>query len=332
MMEGISGEAASLAGHLKLANLCWIYDNNHITIEGNTALAYSDDVATRFIGYGWNVTRVGDANDLEMLERAFETFKQTTDRPTLVIVDSHIAYGAPHKQDTSAAHGEPLGREEIKLAKRNYGWPEDAEFLVPEGVREHFEAGIGARGQALHAAWWTRFEAYRREYPELAEQGYRMLRRELPDGWDKGLPAFVRGSQGPRDPRRIGPDVERAGRERAVAAGRVGRSRALVQDASELRRRRGFQRRASSGPESPLRHPGARHGRRAQRVVALEDSTVRVGIPDLQRLRPRGDPPERLDGASGRSTSSPTIRSAWGKTGRPTSRWSIWRPSARSPD
>ncbi|HEY7554815.1 MAG TPA: transketolase, partial [Candidatus Binatia bacterium] len=196
MMEGISGEAASLAGHLKLANLCWIYDNNHITIEGNTALAYSDDVATRFIGYGWNVTRVGDANDLEMLERAFKTFKHTTDRPSLIIVDSHIAYGAPNKQDTSAAHGEPLGKEEIKLAKRHYSWPEDAEFLVPAGVREHFEAGIGARGQALHDAWWEKFEAYKRQYPELADHGYRMLRRELPEGWDKGLPAFSADDKG----------------------------------------------------------------------------------------------------------------------------------------
>ena len=157
MMEGISGEAASLAGHLKLANLCWIYDNNHITIEGNTALAYSDDVATRFIGYGWNVTRVGDANNLEMLERAFTTFKNTTDRPTLIMVDSHIAYGAPNKQDTSAAHGEPLGEEEIRLAKRHYGWPEDAKFLVPDGVREHFQTGIGRRGQEQHAAWWAKF-------------------------------------------------------------------------------------------------------------------------------------------------------------------------------
>jgi transketolase len=196
MMEGISGEAASLAGHLKLANLCWIYDNNHITIEGNTALAYSVDVATRFIGYGWNVTRVGDANDLEMLERAFKTFQHTTDRPSLIIVDSHIAYGAPNKQDTSAAHGEPLGKEEIKLAKRNYGWPEDAEFLVPAGVREHFEAGIGARGQALHDAWWEKFEAYKRQYPELADHGYRMMRRELPEGWDKGLPAFSADDKG----------------------------------------------------------------------------------------------------------------------------------------
>lgn len=196
MMEGISGEAASLAGHLKLSNLCWIYDNNEITIEGNTALSCSDDVATRFIGYGWNVTRVGDANDLEMLERAIKTFKNTKDRPTLIIVDSHIAYGAPNKQDTSAAHGEPLGNEEIKLAKRHYGWPEDAEFLVPEGVQEHFQAGIGARGQALHKAWWTQFEAYKQQYPELADQGYHLLRRELPEGWDHGLPVFLTDNKG----------------------------------------------------------------------------------------------------------------------------------------
>src|SRR5262249_14561255 len=142
LMEGIANEAASLAGHLQISNLCWIYDNNNITIEGNTALAFSEDVATRFIGLGWNVTRVGDANDLDMLERALKTFHRTTDRPTLIIVDSHIAYGAPNKQDTSAAHGEPLGDEEIRLTKRHYGWPEDAKFLVPDGVREHFAQGI----------------------------------------------------------------------------------------------------------------------------------------------------------------------------------------------
>jgi transketolase len=196
MMEGISGEAASLAGHLKLANLCWIYDNNHITIEGNTELTFTDDVATRFIGYGWNVTRVGDANDLDMLERAFTTFRHTADRPTLIIVDSHIAYGAPNKQDTSAAHGEPLGANEIKLTKRRYGWPEDATFLVPDGVREHFQEGIGARGAELHRAWWSKFEAYKAEYPALAEQGYCMLRRELPEGWDRGLPAFPASAKG----------------------------------------------------------------------------------------------------------------------------------------
>jgi transketolase len=196
MMEGISGEAASLAGHLKLANLCWIYDNNHITIEGNTALAYSDDVATRYMGYGWNVTRVGDANDLDMLERAFRTFKNEKERPTLIIVDSHIAYGAPNKQDTSAAHGEPLGEQEIRLTKRHYGWPEDAKFLVPDGVREHFQAGMGVRGQALRDAWMAQFEAYRQHYPELADQGYRMLRRELPEGWDTGLPTFAADPKG----------------------------------------------------------------------------------------------------------------------------------------
>ncbi|HXI28805.1 MAG TPA: transketolase, partial [Vicinamibacterales bacterium] len=196
MMEGISHEAASLAGHLALGNLCWIYDNNHITIEGDTALAYSDDVATRFAGYGWNVTRVADANDLGMLERAFRTFKQTTDRPTLIIVDSHIAYGAPHKQDTSAAHGEPLGADEVRLTKRAYGWPENAKFFVPDGVTEHFAAGIGARGAELERAWWSMFGEYRRRFPQLAEDGERMLRRELPGNWDEGLPVFPADDKG----------------------------------------------------------------------------------------------------------------------------------------
>jgi len=195
MMEGISAEAASLAGHLALSNLCWIYDNNHITIEGHTALAYSDDVATRFLGYGWNVTRVGDANDLDMLERAFHVFKSTTDRPTLIIVDSHIAYGAPHKQDTSAAHGEPLGEAEIRLAKRNYGWPEDARFLVPAGVRERFASHVGRRGHEARELWMASYREYQSKYPELADQLIRMQRRELPDGWERVLPAF------PADPK-----------------------------------------------------------------------------------------------------------------------------------
>ncbi len=195
MMEGISSEAASLAGHLRLSNLCWIYDNNHITIEGNTALTFSEDVATRFLAYGWNVTRVGDANDLEMLARAFRTFQNTHDRPTLIIVDSHIAYGAPHKQDTSAAHGEPLGEEEIRLAKRNYGWPEDRKFYVPDGVYDHFRQGSGNRGKEFRDAWFARIEAYRKEYPELAEELYRMQHRQLPEGWDRDLPEF------PADPK-----------------------------------------------------------------------------------------------------------------------------------
>lgn len=196
MMEGLSHEAASLAGHLGLSNLCWIYDNNHITIEGNTALAFSEDVATRFLGYGWNVTRVGDANDLEMLGRAFRTFQTTSDRPTLIIVDSHIAYGAPHKQDTSAAHGEPLGEEEIRLTKTNYGWPPDAKFLVPDTVYDHFRLGVGTRGKALRDAWFARLPAYKKAYPELADQLYRMQHRQLPDGWDKDLPGFPADARG----------------------------------------------------------------------------------------------------------------------------------------
>jgi transketolase len=196
LMEGISAEAASLAGHLKLSNLCWIYDNNHITIEGNTVLAFSDDVATRFIGHGWNVTRVGDANDQEMLARAFRTFQSTHDRPTLIIVDSHIAYGAPHKQDTSAAHGEPLGEEEVRLTKRNYGWPEDAKFYVPDGVYDHFRAGIGKRGKELRDAWFARLRDYRAKYPQLAEQLYRMQHRQLPEAWDRDLPSFPADAKG----------------------------------------------------------------------------------------------------------------------------------------
>jgi transketolase len=195
MMEGISNEAASIAGHLRLSNLCWIYDNNHITIEGNTALAFSDDVATRFIGHGWNVTRVGDANDLEMLGRAFRTFLNTKDRPTLIIVDSHIGYGAPNKQDTSGAHGEPLGEDEVRLAKRNYGWPEDKKFYVPDGVYDHFRQGIGRRGKQMRDDWFAQIGEYRKHYPELAEELFRMQHRQLPEGWDRNLPEF------PEDPK-----------------------------------------------------------------------------------------------------------------------------------
>lgn len=196
LMEGVSSEAASLAGHLKLSNLCWTYDNNHITIEGRTQLAFSEDVATRFMAYGWNVLRVGDANDLTMLARAFQTFKNSQDRPTLIIVDSHIAYGSPKKQDTSAAHGEPLGEDEIRATKRNYGWPEDARFLVPEGVYDHFRLGLGMRGHALREAWMAKFDDYKTQHPELADHLYKMQHRQLPDGWDKGLPVFPPDAKG----------------------------------------------------------------------------------------------------------------------------------------
>ena len=195
MMEGISNEAASLAGHLQLDNLCWIYDNNHVTIEGHTDITFHDDVASRFLSYGWNVERVGDANDLDMLDRALGTFKKTSDRPSLIIVDSHIGYGSPHRQDSPAAHGEPLGEEEVRLTKRGYGWPEDARFLVPEGVREHFAEGIIKRGRELRTRWESDFKKYKQEFPSLADEVERMQRRELPDAWDAELPVF------PADPK-----------------------------------------------------------------------------------------------------------------------------------
>ncbi|HWP15366.1 MAG TPA: transketolase [Xanthobacteraceae bacterium] len=196
MMEGVTSEAASLAGHQMLGNLCWIYDSNRVTIEGHTDLAFSDDVAARFLAYGWNVMRVGDANDRARLAEAIETFKKTRDAPTLIVVESHIGYGAPHKHDTSAAHGEPLGEEEVRLAKRSYGWPEDAHFLVPEGVREHFRDGIGRRGESLNKEWKTLLRSYRTKHPDLADQIEHMQRRELPSGWDRDLPTFPADAKG----------------------------------------------------------------------------------------------------------------------------------------
>lgn len=206
LMEGVASEAASLAGHLGLDNLCWVYDNNHITIEGSTRLAFTEDVETRFLGYGWNVLRVGDANDLERIENALDIFRRTKGRPTFIVLDSHIGYGAPHKQDTAAAHGEPLGEEEIRLAKRSYGWPEQEKFFVPEGVYEHFAAGIGQRGAAARRKWLQLFDAYRAKYPDLATEIDLLERRELPAGWDRNLPVF------PADPKGL------AGRE---ASGKV---------------------------------------------------------------------------------------------------------------
>jgi len=195
MMEGLSQEAASLAGHLRLSNLTWIYDNNHITIEGNTALAFSDDVATRFTSYHWNVLRVGDANDTDLLDRAFQTALKETERPTLIIVDSHIAWGAPHKQDTSAADGEPLGDEEIRLTKERYGWPPDAKFLVPDETHAYTNRSVD-RGQKAEEEWTGRFAAYKAAYPELAAEWECMQRGELPAGWDQDIPAFPTDDKG----------------------------------------------------------------------------------------------------------------------------------------
>jgi transketolase len=214
LQEGVSHEAASLAGHLKLDNLCWIFDNNHISIDGDTALAFSDDVLSRFEGYGWNVLRVGDANDTELVGRAFEKFKVETGRPTLIVVDSHIGWGAPNKQDTESAHGEPLGEDEIKLTKKAYGWPEDAHFLVPDGVRERFDEVIGQRGAEAHSAWVEKFDAYKGERPEKAGELELMQRRGLPDGWDADLPAFEADEEKGLATRKASNKVENAIAER----------------------------------------------------------------------------------------------------------------------
>jgi transketolase len=195
-MEGVGSEAASLAGHLELDDLCWVYDNNHITIEGKTSITFTEDVAARFQAYRWNVLRVGDANDLGRIEDALAVFRQTKGRPTLIILDSHIGYGSPHKIDTAAAHGEPLGDDEVRLTKRAYGWPEDAKFLVPDGVMQHFDAGIGARGDAARRRWEALFADYRKQFPELAAEIDQMQRRELPAGWDRNLPSFAPDPKG----------------------------------------------------------------------------------------------------------------------------------------
>jgi len=196
LMEGVASEAASLAGHLKLSNLCWVYDHNQVTLDGPASWSFTEDVATRFVGYGWNVTRVADANDLEMLGRAFDCFLKTKDRPTLVIVDSHIGYGSPHKQDSYEADGEPLGVEEVKLVKKFYGWPEDAKFYVPDGVYENFQEGVGKRGAELHAAWDKKFAEYSKQFPDLAAELNDVQGRRLPDGWDENLPSFPADAKG----------------------------------------------------------------------------------------------------------------------------------------
>ncbi len=196
MMEGVGSEAASVAGHLKLSNLCWIYDNNTITIEGHTDLAFSECVATRFKGYGWNVVEVADVNDLAALRAALKSFQNTGDRPTLIVVKSIIAYGAPNKHNTHGAHGAPLGDDEIRLTKKAYGWPEDAKFLVPDEVLANFRANIGDRGQSLRQNWDSRFVEYARKYPQEAKELEQIQRHELPEGWDAEIKPFAADAKG----------------------------------------------------------------------------------------------------------------------------------------
>ena len=196
LMEGVSSEAASLAGHLGLDNLCWIYDNNHITIEGNTSLTFTEDVGTRFQGYGWSVVRLHDADDIEHIEATLIERGKTQGRPTLIILDSHIGYGSPHKQDSAEAHGEPLGEEEVRLTKRAYGWPENESFLVPDGVHQRFAEGVGKRGSEARLSWTRLFDQYRTKYPDLANEIWLMQRRGLPEGWDRNFPVFSPDSKG----------------------------------------------------------------------------------------------------------------------------------------
>jgi transketolase len=211
MMEGVASEAASLAGHLQLSNLCWIYDNNHITIDGGTAITFTENVAARFRAYRWNVVHVADANDTAAFAEELKQFRRTSDRPTLIIVDSHIGYGAPHKQDTSAAHGEPLGEDEVRLAKRAYGWPEDSSFLVPDGVYEHFGQGVGERGRRARALWNEMYDGYCERYPELGGRLRALLSRSLPPHWDKDLPEF------PADPKGVATRESSGKVENAIA-------------------------------------------------------------------------------------------------------------------
>ena len=300
MMEGVSSEAASFAGHQMLGNLCWIYDSNRITIEGHTDLAFSDDVAARFLAYGWNVERVGDANDTERLAQAIETFAARDDVPTLIIVDSHIGYGAPHKHDTSAAHGEPLGEEEIRLAKRSYGWPEDAKFLVPDGVREHFHDGMGRRGRSLARSLERRCSTpTAASIPISPIELERMQRRELPEGWDADLPVFAADAKGlasrdssgkvlnaiaPHYPWLIGGAADLAPSTKThltfEGAGDL--------EGGQLRR-----------PQSAFRHSRACHGRDPERACAVQDARLRRELPHLLRLHEAADPAWRPDGASG---------------------------------
>ena len=276
MMEGVSGEAASMAGHLKLSNLCWIYDNNHITIEGNTSLAFSEDVATRFLGYGWNVLRVGDANDQEMVARALRTFQATEDRPTMIIVDSHIAYGAPHKQDTSAAHGEPLGEEEIRLTKRNYGWPEDAK--VP---------GAGRRVRSFQGMTRpARTQRARRLDGEIRGVQQAVSRTGQPPGQNPearaagglgcGHSVFPGRSEGPGRARRVGQGGKCHRPAAAMADRRRGRSGALYQDAPHLRWRGRSGSHQLRRAQHAFRHPRARHGIHSERAFAVQAAAVRL--------------------------------------------------------
>jgi len=195
LMEGVSNEAASLAGHLGLSNLIWFYDNNHISLEGSTSLSFSDDIATRFRGWHWNVLHISDVNDLALVDATIKAAQKEVARPTLVIVDTHIGWGSPNRQDTKEAHGEALGEEEVRLTKMVYGWPPEAQFLVPDEVKQHMGKAVD-RGAQWEREWNERYQAWARQFPELATQWQQMFERALPDGWDKEIPSFPADAKG----------------------------------------------------------------------------------------------------------------------------------------
>ena len=298
LMEGVSAEAASLAGHLGLDHLCWIFDNNHITIEGSTDLTFTEDVAGRFLSYGWNVLRVGDANDIDRIEHALRVFQKTKGRPTFIILDSSIGYGSPNRQGTAAAHGEPLGEEEIRLTKRVYGWPEDAKFLVPDGVPEHFAAGVGRRGAEARRAWTERFAAYRSQEPGLADGDRSDTTANAAGGLGSQPPGVPRRCEGRGGAGGLGQSAERPRAERPVVPRRLGRPGSLEQDHAHVRRRRRSPGRQPRRQERAFRRSRARDGLDHERAVADEAAAVRRDLLHLQRLRAARHPALGADGAA----------------------------------
>ncbi len=299
MMEGVSSETASLAGHLQLGNLCWIYDNNHVTIEGHTQLAFNDDVGARFRAYGWSVHHVADANDLKAIAGAFDAFRRDHRAPTLIVVDSHIGYGSPHKQDTSAAHGEPLGDEEVRLTKRFYGWPEDAQFLVPDGVREHFAAGIGRRGAHLREDLARHAGGLCEKIPGARRGADADPAPRVAGRMERQPAELPRRRQGDGDPRRFVQGDERHRAKNPLADRRRGRPRALDQHQAELRRGRRLRTGLILGPQPAFRHSRTRHGREPQWHRLVRRPRLWLDLPDLQRLSETGVAAFRADGAAG---------------------------------
>ncbi len=289
LMEGVASEAASLAGHLQLSNLCWLYDNNHITIDGGTALSFSENVAARFRAYRWNVLHVEDANDTEAIKEALGTFGNTADRPTLIIVDSHIAYGAPHKQDTSAAHGEPLGEDEVKLAKRAYGWPEDAQFLVPDGVYEHFDHDIGERGRRLHREWQERFSDYCGRHPELGDRLQAIKARAVPPHWDAELPSFAPDAKGLATRELSGKVLNAIARHYPWLIGGAADLGTSTKTPLKFELAGDFEATDTAGRQFALRHPRACHGSVLNGLALARLAGFRVDVPGVLRLHAAAD-------------------------------------------